>query len=249
MSRTMAVIQPRGTTAGCKPHHARKLGGQSLMERVVRRVTDCERLERVVVVVSDRPEDEEIFNLVPRDVAVFVSQRHDALARVSDAVDHFRPDAVVCVPADQPCIDPDFVDRLIITAGEHPTCDYISYSSRDGQPAILSPLGVFAEWCRSSALRRADREATSASDREEVTRYLYSHPEIFRLRLIPVPTELDRDDLRLTVEHEEDWDHLHTIYDALGHEGFEWRQITDLLHRNPQVLARMAHLNREFATR
>ena len=130
---------------------------------------------------------------MPRNVAVFVSQRHDALSRVADAIDHFRPDAVVCVPADQPCVDPVFVDRLITTAGEHPTCDYISYSSR-GQPAILSSLGVFAEWCRASALRRADREAVGAIEREEVTRYLYSHPEIFGLRLIPVPSELDRDD-------------------------------------------------------
>ncbi len=119
---------------------------------------------------------------------------------------------------------------------------------RDGQPTILSPLGVFAEWCRA-ALVQADGEATAPADREEVTRYLYSHPETFRLRLIPVPSELDRDDLRLTVEHEEDWEHLHTIYDALGPEGFEWRQIADLLHRNPDVLAYMAHLNREVATR
>jgi spore coat polysaccharide biosynthesis protein SpsF len=245
----MAVIQPRITTHGLKPHHMRKLGGQSLLERVVRRVTDCERLERVVVVISDRPEDEMIFNLVPRDVTVYVSQRKDVLARACDAIDHFRPDAVVSVPADQPCIDTDFLDRLISTAVEHPSCDYISYGSRDGQPAVLSSLGVFAEWCRASALVRAEREATAAEDRAKITRYLYSHPEVFQLRLIPIPSELDRNDLRLTVAHEEDWEHLHTIYEALGAEDFEWRQIADLLHRNPTVLARMAHLNREFATR
>lgn len=249
MSRTMAVIQPRLVTGGVKSHHTRKLGGQSLLERVVRRVTDCERLERVAVVISDRPEDEVVFDLVPRDVAVYVSQRRDPLARVCDAIENFRPDAVICVPADQPCIDPHFVDRLINTASDNPTCDYISYSSRDGQPAILSPLGVFAEWCRASALLAANRDAKLPEERQEVTRYLYSHPDKFRLRLIPVPAELDRDDLRLTVTHEEDWDHLHTIYDALGPEGFEWRQIADLLHQHPAVRERMAHLNREFATR
>jgi spore coat polysaccharide biosynthesis protein SpsF len=249
MSRTMAVVQPRMATRGAKSHYTRKLGGQSLLERVVRRLTDCQRLERVAVVISDRPEEESVFDLVPRDVAVFVSQRRDPLARVCDAIEHFRPEAVVCVPADQPCVDQVFVDRLVSTAVENPAYDYISYSSRDGQPVILSPLGVFAEWCRTSALARADREATTAADREHITRYLYSHPETFRLRLIPVPAELDRDDLRLTVAHEEDWDHLHTIYDALGPEGFDWRRIADLLHRHPAVRERMAHLNREFAAR
>ena len=123
----------------------------------------------------------------------------------------------------------------------------MSATARDGQPVILSPLGVFAEWCKATALLQADRQATAAEDREHITRFIYSHPDKFSLRLIPVPEELDRNDLRLTVAHDEDWEHLHTIYDALGHEGFEWRRIADLLHRNPAVLARMAHLNREFA--
>ena len=77
-----------------------------------------------------------------------------------------------------------------------------------------------------------------AADREQVTRYLYSHPEIFGVRLIPVPAELDRDDLRLTVAHDEDWEHLHTIYDALGPERFDWRGIADLLHQHPSVRER-----------
>ncbi len=246
MSRTMAVIQPHWAACGSKSHYARKLGGQSLLERVVRRVTDCERLERVVVVTSDRPEDEQVFNLVPRDVPVFVSAGRDPLARVRDAIDQYRPDAVICVRGDHPCVDPVFVDRLVSTAVEHPKCDYISYGSRDGQPATLFPLGVFAEWCRATALVRADREAKKPADRERVTQYVYSRPELFGLRLIPVPAELDRNDLRLTVAHEEDWDHLHTIYDALGPEGFDWRRIADLLHQHPAVRERMAHLNREY---
>jgi len=247
MSRTMAIVLPRMVMLGTKSHYTRKLGGQSLLERVVRRVTDCQRLERVAVVISDRPEEEPVFDLVPRDVTVYVSRKRDPLGRACDAIEHFRPESVVCVPADQPCVDPVFVDRLVASAVEHPTCDYISYCGRDGQPAILSPLGVFAEWCRASALLRADREATATADRDNVTRYLYSHPEMFRLRLMPVPSELDRDDLRLTVAHEEDWEHLHTIYDALGPEGFDWRQIADLLHQHPSVRERMAHLNRAAA--
>jgi spore coat polysaccharide biosynthesis protein SpsF len=247
MSRTMAVVQPRLATPGSRAHYARKLGGQSLLERVVRRVTDCQRLERAAVVISDHPDEESVFDLVPRDVAVYVSRKRDALARLCDAIDHFRPEAVICVPADQPCVDPVFIDRLITTAGGHSACDYISYCSRDGLPTILSPLGVFAEWCRSTALGKADRAATAAGDRDNVTRYIYSHPEDFRLRLIPVPAELDRDDLRLTVAHEEDWERLHTIYDALGPEGFDWRRISDLLHQHPDVRERMAVLNREIA--
>ena len=216
---------------------------------MVRRVTDCERLERVAVVISDRPEDEIVFDLVPRDVAVFVSQTPrrpgEGLRR-----DRSLPPRRRGVRAGGPAVHRSRLRRSArLDSVRASDVRLHQLQLRNGQPTILSPLGVFAEWCRATALVQADRAATAPADREEITRYLYSHPETFRLRLIPVPSELDRDDLRLTVEHEEDWEHLHTIYDALGPEGFEWRQIADLLHRNPDVLARMAHLNREVATR
>ncbi len=247
MSRTIAVVQPPAGMVGTKSNYARKLGGLSLLERVVRRLTDCERLDGVVVVVGDQPEHEVVFDLVPRDVAVFVSRRRDPLGRLCDALVHHQADAIVRVPADQPLVDPIFVDRLVATAAENELCDYVSYCSRDGRPTILSPLGVFAEWCRADALRRVDSSATAPRDREQPTRFLYSHPQAFHLRLIPVPAELDRDDLRLTVDHEEDWEHLHTIYDAVGPEGFDWRRIADLIHQHPGLRESMARLNREGA--
>jgi spore coat polysaccharide biosynthesis protein SpsF len=100
---------------------------------------------------------------------------------------------------------------------------------------------------RTDALRRADRKATAAADRQAVTSYLYGHPEDFSLRLIPAPEQVDRDDVRLTIDIEEDWDHLLTIVDALGAEECDWRRIADLLNHQPALRSRMAALNRELA--
>ncbi|HEX5500904.1 MAG TPA: hypothetical protein VFX03_16825, partial [Thermomicrobiales bacterium] len=84
------------------------------------------------------------------------------------------------------------------------------------------------EWCRTAALARADAEAASPADREQATRYLWSHPEIFPLRFIPLPRELERDDLRLAFDGDEAWEHALTIYDAVGHEDVNWRRIAGL---------------------
>jgi spore coat polysaccharide biosynthesis protein SpsF len=108
-------------------------------------------------------------------------------------------------------------------------------------------VGVFAEWCSADSLRQADREATSQADREHVTRYLYTHPEKFNLRLLPIPPELDRDDLRLTVDLEDDWEVAQTIFDALGPEQLEWQKITELLANHPRLREKMARLNRQNA--
>jgi spore coat polysaccharide biosynthesis protein SpsF len=141
-------------------------------------------------------------------------------------------------------VDPQLIDRLICTANAHPSADYIGYAASQGGPAVLAQLGVFAEWCCAVAVYQADREAVQPFERSDATRYIYSHPEIFKLRLIPVPAQLDRPDLRLKVNFEEDWDHAQTIFEALGPEALDWQRIAELLDQHPALRQRMAALNR-----
>ena len=109
-------------------------------------------------------------------------------------MEDYPAEAAVRICARSPFIDPVLIDRLVSTAEADPECDYVGYRSRDGRPAILSPVGVFTEWFRASALRRAAHKARASADRQEATRYLYRHPERFKIRLIPAPEQIDRDD-------------------------------------------------------
>ena len=244
MLKTLGIVQACFGSARFRCIVHRKLGGRSLLEWVVRRVTDCMRLDGVIVVACDVAEHRFVRDLVPTDVPVFVGSQPDPLSRFASALEEYPAEAAVRVRADNPFIDPGLIDRLVTTAQEHPNCDYVSYCSRDGRPAILSPVGVYAEWFRSAALRRAARATQSRADREDVTRYIYSHPEKFKLRLIPAPTQIDRDDVRLTVDIEEDWDHALAIFEALGPEAMDWQRIAELLDHQPDLRRRMAALNR-----
>jgi spore coat polysaccharide biosynthesis protein SpsF len=244
MLRNLGVIQVGPDKAHSGPKFGRKLGGKSLLELVVRRMTDCQRLGAVVVVLGQPDLEDCIRRLVPPDVPTWTSNKTDCLSRLVDAIDHFRAASVVRVSGGNPFIDPVLVDRLVSTADAHPNCDYISYCSADGRPAILTHLGLCAEWCSAEALRRAGREARRASDRQAVTSFLYSHPEQFNVRLIPLPAELDRDDVRLKIDFEEDWEHAQAIYEALGPDEWDWRRVADLLEHQPVLRWRMAVLNR-----
>jgi len=244
MLKTVGIVQARLGSQRLRGKLARRLGGKSLLEWVVRRVTDCQRLDAVIVAAGNGVAEQRIAELVPADVPIFVGSEHDVLSRYVDALDRYPAESVVRICADNPFIDPVLIDRLVAAAVEHPDCDYISYRSRCGRPVILSSLGVFAEWCRADALREAASCTKDPLDREHVTRYLYSHPDRFNIRLLPAPDSIDREDLRLTVDFEEDWEHAETIYEALGPEELDWQRIVMLLEQQPAMRERMAALNR-----
>lgn len=244
MLKTLGVVQACFHSPRFRANATRKLDGRSLFDWVVRRVTDAMRLDGVIVVAGESEDRENVSRLVPRDVPVFLGQGVDSLTHFTKALEEYPAEAVVRILGDNLFIDPALIDRLVTAAEAHPDCDYATYCSRDGRPAILSPANVYAEWFRVGALRKADRAARDELDREQVTRYLYSHPEKFNLRLIPAPAEIDRDDVRLTVDIEEDWDHVLSIFDALGAERLDWQRIARLLDHQPALRSRMAALNR-----
>ncbi len=240
MLNTLGIVEVRQREHR-KWHIDRKLGGKSVLERVVRRVTDSERLDRVVV-LCDREQLSLVRALVPSDVEVIAAQGAQPIAAVTHLCERFKARALVHVHGENPFVDPELIDRLVITADANPSCDYIGYCRGDGQPAVFTHLGMLAEWCSVAALAQAPR--AGIADRRHFTAALYGHPELFSIRLLPLPIELDREDLRLRVDDEEDWEHATVIYDALGHDEWDWRQVVHLLRGQPDLRNRMAHLNR-----
>jgi spore coat polysaccharide biosynthesis protein SpsF len=243
MLQTLGVVEVRPESQLGRLTASRRLGGKPLLEWVVRRMSESEWLDAVVVLSPQIPQTSGLAILVPCDVPLVVSNAADALGRFIDALSKHPAKAVVRVFAEQLFVDPVLIDRLVTTAAQHPDADYIGYRSRTGLPAVRSPLGVIGEWASATALARANRESTKPSLRDQVTGYFYAHPEKFNLGLLPVPRELDRDDVRLTIDGEEDWEHTQTIFEALGPEHLDYHQVARLLNDQPALRQRMAALN------
>ena len=241
--KTLGIVQlPLGTPRR-KTRVTRSLGGKPLLEWVIRNVTESQQLDGVIVALGDSPEEQRIATLVPLDVPVFIGCQNDVLLRFHQALAEYDTDAVVRICADNPFVDPVLIDRLVTTADRQPDLDYIGYCSRDGQPIVNSPLGVFAEWFSAATLRATNQQATRQADRQHVTSYMWSHPQRFNIRLMPIPSRLDRHDVRLTVDVEEDWELTQEIFDALGPDDLNLHGIANFLHEQPTLRERMAVLN------
>jgi len=225
----------------------RRFGGKSLVDWVVRRVTDAQRLDGVIVVMGADDAERQVGRLVPPDVPCFYSDRGDALGRLAAAADEYPAAALVGVSVENPFVDPVLIDQLLTAAETQGNFDYATYVGREHGAAALAQLGVLAEWISAEALRRADRLARRASDRQSMGGFLQQRPRQFRTLRVPLPAELDRDDLRLAISVEEDWDHAQVIFEALGPDGLDWQRIANLLDCQPALRRRMADLNRTAA--
>jgi len=251
MFKTLGIVQAPFSSPAFRIHSARRIDGKPMLEWVVRRVTESMRLDGVIVVADGAEGHAMNHQLVPADIPVFDRPAPDMLARFALAMEEFPAEAVVHIRGDSLFIDPGLIDRLIVaaesegeTAGKAVSeCDYASYGGRDGRPAMLSPVGIYAEWFRTKALQRAHRAAVDRQDRVQIGRYIYSHNDKFKIRWIPAPDEIDRDDVRLTVANGDDWDHVLDIIDAIGAESLDWQGIARFLDHQPAMRKRMADLN------
>ena len=104
MLKTLGIVQACFRSDRFRCMVGRKLGGRSMLEWVVRRVTDCTRLDGVIVLACDREEHQFVRELVPADVPVFVGPQSDALSRFTKALEEYSAEAVVRVRGDNPFI-------------------------------------------------------------------------------------------------------------------------------------------------
>jgi len=68
--------------------------------------------------------------------------------------------------------------------------------------------------------------------------------ELFSLKFLTTPVQLDRSDIRLAIRDEQDWEDVQLIFDAIGPECLDWHRITSLLDQQPAIRERMAERNR-----
>jgi spore coat polysaccharide biosynthesis protein SpsF (cytidylyltransferase family) len=209
------------------PLAERRFAGHTLLEWMVRRVMDVQRADQIVVVVSRQDAVLCDVQQLPPDVSLLIVDENDRLKQVCCALKKYPARGVIRISVDNPFVDPVLIDRLIVAAEANGACDYIGYCLGDGRPVLHSRLGVFTDWCLAETLMKMDEKIVDPKIRRNATQYVCSHPETFCLRLIPVPPELDRDDLHFT--DDDDWERIQEIFEVLGPDDIDSQRIASLL--------------------
>jgi spore coat polysaccharide biosynthesis protein SpsF (cytidylyltransferase family) len=192
--KSVVVIQARMGSSRLPGKVMMDLAGQPVLAHVVARAKAARGVDAVCVAVPDTALDEPLAELaVELGAEVARGPEQDVLARYALAAAETGADRIVRVTADCPFLDPETAGRVL--ASLDGGADYGSNVAPRSWPK-----GLDVEAFTREALRRADREATDAYDREHVTPWMRAHLACANVAL---PDDA-RAGWRWTLDHPED---------------------------------------------
>lgn len=233
MAGTIAIIQARMTSTRLPGKVLADLCGAPLLERMIERVRQAQRIDGIVVATTTKATDDPVATLAARlKVGSFRGDEADVLGRTVGAAALAGADTVVRLTADCPLHDPVLIDNAV--AG------YLSGGWQYYGNAVerTYPDGLDVEVFSRAVLDQADREAEHPYLREHVTPWLNgSRPDIGcgNIRRGAMRFEAEFAHIRWTVDTAADLDRVRRLW-KLAPSKFTWLELLSVATREPDLL-------------
>jgi spore coat polysaccharide biosynthesis protein SpsF (cytidylyltransferase family) len=238
----IAIIQARMGSERLPGKILLDVEGQTMLERVVRRVQSAKTIDKVVVATTTDKLDDQTASLAGSlGVHVTRGSVEDVLDRFRQTADETGAQTIVRVSADSPFVDPAVTDTIVDAL----LSSDADYASNKLHPSY--PLGLDVEAFTRPALEKVWKEADKPFERSHVTYRIYSGPSGFKL--LPVTTTPNRHDWRWTVDTDEDLRFAREIFFRLeGSNDFSWLDVVALIEKEPELAKINAHLKPKDVT-
>ena len=188
--------------------------GMTLLETVINNLKRVEGA-KIIVATSVNPNNDELVDfLLKRNILVFRGSEDDVLNRFIGAAEVNGVDGIIRICSDNPFLDWHGVADLIEKA-KTSMADYIGYCINN-TPSIRTHFGFWGEYVTLAALKRVNATTLEKMAHEHVTIHIYTHPDEYKCEWIECPDYLQgRNDIRLTVDNEEDFINAQKVYTDL----------------------------------
>jgi spore coat polysaccharide biosynthesis protein SpsF len=208
-----AIVQARTSSTRLPGKVLKELpyaSGITCLEQVIRRLKKSKKLNDIIIATTKEKEDNDIINIVKKeDVKYFRGSKENVLSRYYFAAKENNIDLIVRITSDCPCIDVEIVD-LTIYDHINKMADYTANSL-----VRTYPHGLDVEVFNFNALEKAYKNAKEDYEKEHVTPYIYRNSQIFKINIIKAPKEIYTPGIRVTLDTEEDYTLLCTVFDYL----------------------------------
>lgn len=205
MKRTIGIIQARVGSTRLPNKVIKKLGDKTILEILLNRLAKSKTMNKIVVATTTKEEDSIIERIVLNNgFEIFRGSEEDVLDRYYKTAKNYNANVIVRITSDNPLTDISLIDYQV---------DYLIKNNYD----YVSPkdilLGLESEVFTFEALENAWRNSNEKYQREHVTPYIYENTEIFNVKYVESPKIIKRDDTRLTIDTQEDFELYQKIYE------------------------------------
>jgi len=210
------------------------IAGKPMLQHMIERVRRCQCLDDIVVATSVNSRDDALEVLAKNlGIHCFRGDEQDVMKRVLDAAKANAADHIVEMWGDSPLMEPVLIDATIEYYQKN---DYDCVGVRFDQKL---PRGLGLLVFPTAVLAQVESITNDPVDRENVSNYIYEHPDTYRIGQLPCPRELDRPHLHFTVDYPEDFDVMTKIFEHFSARGntFSIYDVVKFLESRPELAA------------
>jgi spore coat polysaccharide biosynthesis protein SpsF len=226
------IIQARLSSTRLPRKVLKILLEKPMLQQQIERIYLAKHFDRIIVATSLDPSDDPIETFCQTiSACCFRGSLEDVLDRYYQCACRYKADHIIRITADCPLIDPEVIDQVTQTH----LIQQNDYTSNVGIETF--PDGLDIEIMSFKTLESAWKNANKSSEREHVTAYIRNHPALFKIGNLE--SKINRAHLRWTVDYEEDFSLVETIYKhffSCGNTKFTSNDIYALLEKNPALL-------------
>jgi spore coat polysaccharide biosynthesis protein SpsF len=212
--------------------------GRPMIGHMLDRLRLAQMVDEIILCTSGVPEDDPLAEFAGVEgIACYRGEPDDVLLRLTNAAQIHNLDYVINCTADNPFVDPIYIDRLLNWHLEQRN----DYSTSEGLP-----LGVYAFALSYPAMVRAC-QIKDAIDTEVWGGY-FTSTGLFKSGIMPVTDPAVRaPELRLTVDTPEDFALVTRIFEALykKQQVFSLEQIVAWCRAHPEAVALNKHIKQK----
>lgn len=242
MKKIVATIECRMTSSRLPGKILLPACGRPLLELMIERLKRIPSLDDIVIATTTNTADDILKETARKmDVGFFRGSEDNVMQRVLSAAKQYGADVIVETTSDCPLIDP-YESQLVIERFNEGGFDYVS------NVLVRSyPRGMETQVFPVSVLEEVAKLTQDPADLENVSLYIYEHPEIFRLGNVLAPNTLHRPEQRLTLDYREDYDLIKNVFESIypRNRAFLLYDVLEHLDKNPQIAALTSHLQQK----
>ncbi|MCI5116450.1 MAG: hypothetical protein D3920_03640 [Candidatus Electrothrix sp. AW2] len=227
--KTAILITARLKSTRLKEKALKSIMGRPMLAHMIERLRLASRPAQIIICTSTVAQDDRLCNLAEGEgVEHFRGDPDDVLQRMLDAAHYFQVDTIVSCTADNPFVDPVYIDKLV---------DFHLSEGNDFSMSEGLPFGTFAYILKREAVEQACRIKDTIDT--EVWGGYFTDTGLFKCGTLTVTDSAIRcPELRLTVDTQEDFTLIAEVFKRLFVSGkvFKLKEIVELCKNNPDLL-------------